>query len=93
MTHLDFVLLLLSLCFLSNLEAVLSETVNHKTKPQGESFTFPFIVKKWNLRRILLIFIHSLIKSKSNELPQSLGGLCSHIEHRTRAFGREDLVN
>ena len=45
MTHLDFVLLLLSLCFLSNLEAVLSETVNHKTKPQGESFTFPFLSK------------------------------------------------
>ena len=46
----------------------------------------PIFVKKWNLRRILLIFIHSLIKSKSNELPQSLGGLCSHIEHRTRAL-------
>ena len=45
MSQLDFVLLLLSLCFLSNLDAVLSETVNHKTKPQGESFTFPFLSK------------------------------------------------
>ena len=35
-------------------------------------------VKKSNLGRILFIFIHFLINSKSNELPQSLGRLCSN---------------
>lgn len=73
------------------MEAALSETVNNKTEPRGESFQFIFLSKKWNLRRILLIFIHSLLKSK--ELPQSLGRLCSHIEHCARTFGREGLVN
>ena len=32
-------------------------------------------VKKWNLGHILFISVHSLINSKSNELPQSLGRL------------------
>ena len=52
------------------------ETVNNKTQIQGKSFLFFIFVEKWNLGRILFIFIHSLINSKSNELPQSLGYLC-----------------
>ena len=37
-------------------------------------FYFHFCQKKWNLGRILFIFIHSLINSLSNnKLPQSLG--------------------
>ena len=51
------------------------ETVNNKTKTQDNSFLFLFFVKKWNLGRILFIFLHSLINSKSNELPQRLGSL------------------
>ena len=58
------------------------ETVTNKTKTQGKSFFISIFVKKWNLGRILLIFIHSLINqpinSKSNELSHSLGRLFSH---------------
>ena len=41
-----------------------------KTKTQSESFLSIFCQKKWNLVRNLYIFIHPLISSKSNELPQ-----------------------
>ena len=41
-----------------------------KTKTQSESFLSINCQKKWNLGRNLYIFIHSLINSKSNELPQ-----------------------
>ena len=34
------------------------------------SHFYLFFVKKWNLGRNLYIFIHPLISSKSNELPQ-----------------------
>ena len=44
---------------------------NNKTKTQSESLLSIFCPKKWNLGRNLYIFIHSLINSKSNELPQS----------------------
>ena len=44
---------------------------NNKTKTQGEPFLSIFSKKKLNLGRNLYIFIHSLINSKSNELPQS----------------------
>ena len=48
------------------------ETVNNKTKTSAESFYF---CQKMEFRTyILRIFIHSLVNSKSNELPQSLGG-------------------
>ena len=52
------------------------ETVNNKTQTQtqGKSFYFYFY-ELWNLGRILFIFVHPLINSKSNELPQSLGCL------------------
>ena len=44
---------------------------NNKTKTQGESFLSIFFKKrKWNLGRNLYIFIHPLVSSKSNELPQ-----------------------
>ena len=49
------------------------ETVNNKTKTSAESFLF---CQKMEFRTyILCIFIHSLVNSKSNELPPSLGGL------------------
>ena len=50
-----------------------TKTVNNKTKPKV--IFISIFVQKWNLERILFIFIHSLINSKSNELPQNLGGL------------------
>ena len=53
------------------------ETVNNKTKTQGESFLFIFFVKKWNLGRILSIFIHSLINTKSNATVWAACGLFS----------------
>ena len=39
------------------------------------SHFYCYFCQNWNLGRILFIFIHSLINSKSNELPQSLGCL------------------
>ena len=53
--------------------ALQAKTVNDKTKPNV--IFISIFVQKWNLERILFIFIHSLINSKSNERPQSLGGL------------------
>ena len=44
----------------------------NKIRPK---FRFLTIIEKRNLGHILLIFIHSLVNSKSNELPQSLGCL------------------
>ena len=46
------------------------ETVNNKTQTQGKSLLFLFFVQNWNLSRVLFIIKHSLINSKSNELPQ-----------------------
>ena len=53
--------------------ALQAKTVNNKTKPIV--IFISIFVQKWNLERILFIFKHSLINSKSNERPQSLGGL------------------
>ena len=41
-----------------------------KQKHQVSHFYLFFCQKKWNLGRNLYIFIHPLISSKSNELPQ-----------------------
>ena len=40
-----------------------NKTLNNKTKTQGESLLFLFFVKKWDLGRILFIFIHSVMNS------------------------------
>ena len=53
--------------------ALQAKTVNNKTKPNV--IFISIFVQKWNSGRILFIFIKSLINSKSNELPQCLGGL------------------
>ena len=41
-----------------------------KQKHKVSHFYLFFVKTKWNLGRNLYIFIHSLINSKSNELPQ-----------------------
>ena len=51
-----------------------SSPLETKHKHKVSQF-YSMFVKKWNLGRILFIFIHSLTNSKSNELPQSLGCL------------------
>ena len=48
--------------------------------------------QNWNLRRILFIFIHSLINSKSNELPQSLGCLWNSEPSKIYIFARDQAV-
>ena len=51
--------------------------INKQNKNTRQVIFISSFVKKRNLGRILFIVIHSLINSKSNELPQSLGGLWS----------------
>ena len=53
-------------CFVFVLFFFFKEKQKHKVS----HFYLFFVKTKWNLGRNLYIFIHSLINSKSNELPQ-----------------------
>ena len=48
--------------------------------------------QNWNLRSILFIFINSLINSKSNEVPQTLGCLWNREPSKIYILARDQVV-
>ena len=65
--------------------------LNTKQKHKESHFYFFFLVKKWNLGRILFIFIHSRINSKSQRTPTEFGlsvVSLANLHNRSEALAR-----